>query len=227
MCVASFGSREWAHLGWRHAYASVAAQAGEVLVEHQSDGTLASARNTAAERASGTHLIFLDADDQLAPGYVDAMRRALPLAVGPSLFVPQVQYVGRAGRAQAQPFFYPEVDHRKGNWMVIGTMVPRDVFLKVGGFDERWPIYEDWCLLARLIDAGCKPVKVPEAVYLAQRTPGSRNHSKSRQGRVFWHQKIGAANWPDLYDQTTPDEDARETLLRPDGRPAGVLRFLQ
>ena len=30
-----------------------------------------------------------------------------------------------------------------------------------------------------------------------------------------------------LTDQTTPDEDARETLLRPDGRPASLLRFLQ
>ena len=225
MCIATFGAENWSHLARTRALPSV--QHTDVVVEHQPDGTLASARNAAAERASGEWLVFLDGDDALAPGYVDAMRRAIPPAVGKALLVPRVQYVGKTGHPRAQPFFYPEVDHTRGNWMVIGTMLPRAAFMEVGGFDDRWPIYEDWAVFARLVEAGCVPVKVPDAVYLATRTPGSRNHSKSRHARVYYHQAIGHSIWPDLYDKTTPDEDARETLLRPDGRPAGVLRFLR
>ena len=44
---------------------------------HDPDGTIASVRNELANTAKGEWLLFLDADDELAPGYLDAMTRAL------------------------------------------------------------------------------------------------------------------------------------------------------
>ncbi|MGW2644851.1 glycosyltransferase family 2 protein [Streptomyces sp. NPDC001393] len=42
---------------------------GAVLVRHEQNGGLATARNTGIDRARGEYLTFLDGDDWLAPGY--------------------------------------------------------------------------------------------------------------------------------------------------------------
>jgi glycosyltransferase involved in cell wall biosynthesis len=63
----------------RHAFESVASQlspADEVIVIRDEGGDWGdAARNRAIERASGTHLIFMDDDDEFLPGALATMRR--------------------------------------------------------------------------------------------------------------------------------------------------------
>lgn len=207
--VATHGSEEWRQLSER-AVASAERQAHaygedwtrpEVVAVHLAEGTVAEARNLGALDAHGDYLIFLDGDDEMAPGYVDAMSLAAATVAEPewSLFVPTVSYVSRHGQ-RTHPKFWPEVKVENGNWLVIGTMVPRALFLDVGGFEE-WPIYEDWALFARMQKAGATPVRVPPAVYLAHRREGSRNHSLDRAGKLAAHESIRRAIWPELYEE--------------------------
>jgi glycosyltransferase involved in cell wall biosynthesis len=190
--VATYGSMEWANMGNECAAKAREHDAFSVVNVHLHDGTLAEARNLGAEDATGDWLCFLDADDELAPGYLEEMAAAFP-GGDRWLLTPAVQYV--RGRVWPRPKIWPAMDLRNGNYLVIGTLVPRAVFEEVGGFRE-WPMYEDWCLWQRCWKAGCEVVEVPDAVYVAHARPRSRNRSATRNMKVRVHREIVAANFP-------------------------------
>ncbi len=168
--VCSYGEEFWRKLAFERAYASCRGQgATQVLVNHSPDLELYEVRNRAAETAIGEWLCFLDADDELAPGYLDAMRAA---ASGPAVLYPAVQYV--YGDHEDPPAMLG--GHRpllELNRAVVGSLVPRSLFLDVGGFGPE-PIYEDWDLwlrCSRLV--ALEPVEA--AVYRVFVHPSSRN----------------------------------------------------
>jgi GT2 family glycosyltransferase len=202
--VASYGDHRWRDLALERAVASVADQpATEIIAYHDDAATLAEVRNTAAAGASGDWLCFLDADDRLGTGYIDAMGLAETLLPNgglgdpelsdkyathaPRLLVPAVQYVDAAGRCQGRPEI-PSWGRplRELNCAVIGTLVPRLLFEQVGGFHD-WPLYEDWELWLRCQQAGARLVAVPDAVYCAHVAgDGGRNLPDRRtQVRVY------------------------------------------
>jgi GT2 family glycosyltransferase len=199
--VATYGAQQWARRG-RIALDSAVGFA-EAFSLHLDGGNLALARNTAAAAAECEWLCFLDADDELSPGFLDAMKLALhaykwgsltdvqtesgsrPTRLGellpPALLVPAVQYLDPAGVPLGEPAI-PDWDRNlyDVNCAVVGTLVPRTLFASVGGFDERWAAYEDWELWLRCVRAGARLVPVPAAVYRARAALGSRN----RQART-------------------------------------------
>jgi glycosyltransferase involved in cell wall biosynthesis len=220
--IATYGEQHWNVLAHERALPSTVDQgAHEVIVHHDLNGTIASARNWGAGRATGNWLCFLDADDELAPGYIEAMTAAESRApiVGPALLTPAVSYVG-SGRP-ARPKFWPEKSLSEGNWLVIGTLVPRLLFVSIGGFRD-WPhAFEDWDLFARCWKAGAAIVKVPDAVYVAHVRGGSRNRTMSRREQVELHYEIGRDLFPDLYDEAWLERHLRNVPKVRHGRPRG------
>lgn len=184
--IATYGSGEWIFTAQGRAVPSAQAQgADKILVSHDSLGTRASSLNRCGFATRTDWLIFLDADDELAPGYVGAMRRALEQNTDGDhvLFTPAVQQIrkGRPGR----PFFYPEVDLSAGNWLVIGTMISRRLFTEIGGFREHPHGLEDWNLWNRAVRAGARIVKVKDAVYRAYMNPRSEHHRLQRDRPTY------------------------------------------
>jgi len=213
--IATFGAESWRELALSRAYPSTLNQgAHEVIVGHDPEGTIASVRNELAEKAEGDWLCFLDGDDELAPDYLYVMERANSMTTFSEgkhvLYTPAVSYVTARGK-RATPKIWPECDLSRANWLVIGTLVPRELFLEVGGFEDYgWS--EDWQLWAKCSKAGARPVKVPEAVYLAHISPSSRNRGQSRTETLYWHQRIGHDVFPELYQALTAQEDERRRL---------------
>lgn len=180
--IGTYGDPKWQVLARERAARSVRAQtlSPEIILSHQD--TLHEARNAGAEKASGDHLIFLDADDELDRGYIEAMSRATRFSW--SLYQPSTLGIVD-GIEDPQPVLIPRRPLHTGNFMVIGTMVPKDLFFEVGGFLD-WPIYEDWCLWIRCHQAGASFVAVPEAIYRIHVTQKSRNQqSPEIQARYF------------------------------------------
>ncbi len=187
--VATYGDQEWADLAHERAVPSVYEQGADGMIPlHRPDGTRATSLNTAATLAMGDWLCFLDADDELAPGYVGAMRRAVERHSGGGtvLLTPAAQWI-RGGRP-APPGFQKEVPLERGNWLVIGTLIQRSLFNEIGGFHEHPHGLEDWNLWARAVRAGATIVKVPDAVYIAHVNPQSKHRVEFRANRKgFWH----------------------------------------
>lgn len=191
--IATHGDDSWRELAWSRAWPSTLGQGAEVLIDHVPDATRAQVRNRLIAEASGDWIITLDADDELAPGYVTAMEEALQENC---LLTPQVSYVRRGKKEPA--FFWPEVELKDGNWMVVGTAAPRDLMLAVGGWRtftgsgilNEW---DDWDMWIRCVEAGASIVKVPEAIYVAH-VRNSPHYSVPRHTKQLWLKEIRQAN---------------------------------
>ena len=183
--IATYGDPEWKETAERAYLSCLGQDVSDIVLHHDDDGTVATSRNAIAARAVGDWLCFLDADDQLAPGYVGAMERALEQQPhgGRLLLTPAVQQI-RLGRPGA-PFFYKECDLRTGNWLVIGTLIQKDFFFELGGFHEHPHGLEDWNLWARAVRAGAEIVRVKDAVYIAHMNRQSKHHRLARDRRAY------------------------------------------
>lgn len=168
LIVATFGDDQWAELG-----ASTAAAHDAVHV-HGPD--LATARNQAAQRATTEWLIYVDADDWLEPGYVDAMAEAYGDLRAPGL---QLHYPDRTTVVDLTAR-----DIERTNPCPIGTAIRRSMLLDCGGFPT-FPAWEDWGLFLRAHRRGATITHVPGAVYHARMRPGSRNQSVADASRLY------------------------------------------
>lgn len=191
--VATFGGPEWKHLAERRAIPS--AQQQGVPVIHAHENTLHDARNAGLDRTDTSHIIYLDADDELEPNYITAM-----MAGTCDLRAPRVRYMrGTIGQQPAFPRVYNH-GHMcvgecllQGNWMVIGTMAPVSLLRRVGGWRD-WPWSEDWDTWLRCYLDGATVEGIPEAIYRAHVSPSSRNRSAPRAVKLATHRAIEAAN---------------------------------
>ena len=158
--IATFGDKEWRGRGedlyWRtyHDFAAVA----DVTWCHGE--SLGQARNEGADRLDTEWLIFLDADDVLEPGYVEAMLTGTEL-----LRQPATRGFYSGGEVDDEANVIPPRNLLRSNHLVIGTMCNHELFDMVGQFDTELGALEDWDLWIRMYLAGANYEAIPEAVY--------------------------------------------------------------
>lgn len=196
--VSTFGDSSWTDLAYERAIPSARAQGCEVIYNHSR--TLADARNRGLAMAATEFVVHLDADDELEPGYLDALAQS-----DADVRAPAVAYV-RRGRRQ-RPAMPRVAGHRhpcsaacltEGNWLVVGAAVRTDLARLVGGWrDYDWS--EDWDLWLRCHLAGASIEAVPAAVYRAHVRPDSRNRAPERARKLEVHHQIHRACMPWLY----------------------------
>lgn len=175
VAVATYGGSEWYDLAHSRAIPSAQDQA-RVVYAHAD--TLHDARNAALASVRTGWVIHLDADDELSPGYIDAMSRGTADVRGP-----MAQFVQDGRRRRMwQPRVHNH-DHDcvaecitsgAGNWLLIGAAVRTELVRRVGGWRD-WPCYEDFDLWMRVLLTGASVELVREAIYIAHVNPNSRN----------------------------------------------------
>jgi glycosyltransferase involved in cell wall biosynthesis len=151
---------------------------------HVRGSTLADARNEADSMVDTEWVIHLDADDELEPGYVEAMTTSTADIRVPALrYVTNGQGRARMPRVAGHSHLCGPACLTEGNWVCVGACARVATIRKAGGW---WgePIYEDWSLWLRCHLAGASFASVPDAVYRAHVRPDSRNFGATDEERV-------------------------------------------
>lgn len=191
IAVCTFGGNEWRELADRRAVPS--AETEGVPVRRCHADTLAESRNYALELCESEWIIYLDADDELEPGYIEAM-----LAGRGDVRAPSVRRVKPDGRAKKRTYMPRVYNHRHecrgrclplGNWVTVGALARVDLLREVGGWGDE-PIYEDWALWLRCHRAGADIRPCHDAIYRYWFSEKSRNNALSGAERDEWHWKI-------------------------------------
>ncbi len=142
-----------------------------------------------------------------------AEERALPSAqqqgcevlIAPLLLTPAISYSKPHHKRLAPGKLLPKrtPDLHDGNHLVLGTLVPTDLFFAIGGFLD-WNArtgneFDDWDLWIRCMRAGAEIVQVPDAVYVHMEEPNSRHRTADRETKLMWQYEIGVTYFPDFY----------------------------
>ncbi len=130
----------------------------EVVERVESEGRAAAAQR-GLEKASASHVVFLDDDDRFLPEHLLALGRAVARGVT----VPYTDAVQGVWQPDGEGGWRPSARHRTFggefdrdrlrlvNFIPLPTVaVPRELALEIGGFDTKMDLYEDWDLLLRL-----------------------------------------------------------------------------
>ncbi len=152
----------------------------EVIYVEQENSGPSSARNTAAQSATGDLLAFLDTDDEWPAHYAEQMVAMFDEHPGAGLV--GCNALVRAGENK-YPFCQPpgsEVRELSVLQLMRGIRPPgpavvirADAFREMGGFDTSIIDGEDLDLLCRLVASGHRLVYTTEALYLKTEHPGN------------------------------------------------------
>ncbi len=197
--ISTFGDSHWQTLAKERAIPNAEAFGVPVIYNHGEQ--IHQTRNLGLSQVETEFVCFLDADDELAPGYFEEMALVNGDLRPPSVnhvyenvtFMPQV--VGLSG-------VHTHVCNGEclsdGNWMVVGTVANTQLLKAVGGWKE-WDNWEDWELWLRCWVAGASITPVPEAVYRAYSTEQGRNKAPTAAENERIFHEIRKANLPHLY----------------------------
>lgn len=148
-----------------------------VQIIHTENSGPSVARNTGIERAQGTYILPLDADDKIAPIYLEKAVEVLEANPRVGIVHCLSEYFGaRTGPCNFPEYKFPEI--LLGNVIVNSSVFRRADWETVGGYNKNMRHgLEDYDFWLSIIGLGREVVQLPETCYFYRQTPGSRNET--------------------------------------------------
>ena len=187
------------------------------------NGGLADARNAGIRASEGEYWLPLDADDALAPTFLE---KAVPvLAARPDIgFVySHIEHFGsETGVYRLPPFDADSLVHAD-NIGCVCSLVRREVWEQVGGYDVAMRDgYEDWDFWIGCVEKGWQGHRLPEALFRYRKRAGSM---LERSNRLRPRLIAGIVrNHPELYAPRRRQQ--AEAILRGDSAAPPRNRIL-
>lgn len=200
--VATYGDQKWVDLANERAIPSAEALGVPIVSSHGT--SLQFARNAGLMQVETPWVCHLDADDELEPGYFEAMQAAADQLHNGNVacvIAPSVRYV-EDGNLDVDPIMPRVVNHAHtctaacltaGNWIVVGAVASTRSLKELGGWRD-FPWSEDWDLWLRCHLAGVTIAAAPDAIYRAHVRSDSRNRAPDQAARTAAHLSILRAN---------------------------------
>jgi glycosyltransferase involved in cell wall biosynthesis len=150
----------------------------DVELIRQANQGVATARNVGLARVQSPFVIVLDADDRLAPGALEALRR--PLDADPQLGFAYgcMRFFGDwAGELRFPPYDPYGLLYR--HTIGLTALMRREVAEDTGGFDPAFERFEDWELWVNALAHGWHGYQIDAVTVEYRRHPGSK-HTRDR-----------------------------------------------
>jgi glycosyltransferase involved in cell wall biosynthesis len=135
--------------------------AGRLRLQSERDEGLYEAMNKALRLARGEYVLFLGADDRLAPGALEAVAQAVAREPGIGIVCGATKVVGPYGTWLEQPrSFATSRVPKRAPARHQSIFVRRELLVAAGGFDTKFRIAADYELYLRLHEAGAREVLI-------------------------------------------------------------------
>lgn len=161
-----------------------AAAAGVEVLRQENRGA-AAARNAGLARVETPYWLVLDADDRLAPGALDALRRRLEVDPRIGYAFGYMRFFGAMSGVIRFPDFDPYrllFRHTVG----LTALARTELLHATGGYDPAFAHYEDWELWVHALAHGYEGRRVDAVVLEYRRHAGTKFAGDRRHYRATW-----------------------------------------
>lgn len=175
----------------------------KVIKIHQTNKGVASARNEGIKRASGEYILPLDADDKIAPTYIEKALYHMEKNPNLGIVYCEAELFGQKTKKWKLPP-YTLLDMLKANCIFCTALFKKADWEAVGGYREQqesfWEDYDFWL---SLIERGREVFQIPEALfYYRQYEQTSRSKETNADALKTFGNVIN--NHPKLYLDNLP-----------------------
>lgn len=156
------------------------------------------ARNKAIEKASGEYILPLDADDKIAPTYIEKAQKIFQAQPQVGIVYCDAEYFGNRNQEwELPPYNFPDI--LLDNFIFTTALFKKADWKRVGGYNVNmkhgWEDHDFWL---SLIELKKTVVRIPETLFFYRQSGDSRtNRFNAEQKREMFEQL--AKNHRNLY----------------------------
>ncbi len=173
-------------------------QQPNVSVIHTENRGPSAARNVGIQQAKGQYILPVDADDRIAPTYLEKAVPILESHPEVGIVYAQAELFGaKMGSFDLPPYQFPDI--LLGNMIFNSSLYRKADWEKVGGYNENmvwgWEDYDFWL---SILELGRGVFHIPQVLYFHREVANSRSEQMKQEHWVKSYTQI-FKNHPQLY----------------------------
>jgi glycosyltransferase involved in cell wall biosynthesis len=168
-------------------------------VIHTENQGSANTRNCGVRESSGLYILPLDADDKIAPTYIEKAVKVMDDRPRVGIVYCEAEFFGdKTGKWELPPYKFPEI--LLGNVIFCSALFRRSDWETVNGYNPNMVSgLEDFDFWLSLIDLGRAVFRIPEVLFYYRQRANSRYKSKSPSQFVDLYTQL-FRNHKELYE---------------------------
>jgi glycosyltransferase involved in cell wall biosynthesis len=155
-----------------------------VKVIHTPNRGVAAARNEGIRIATGKYILPLDADDRIAPTYLQKAVKIMQERPEAGIVYCEAEFFGEmTGKWQLPEYRFPDILF--SNAIFCTGLFRKSDWERAGGYNSNMIyLWEDHDFWLSIIELGREVVRIPETLFFYRQRAGSRNRAVSRQREI-------------------------------------------
>ena len=161
-----------------------------VKVIHTTNQGLSGARNTGISQSEGEYILPLDADDKIAPAYLEKAVKVLDRNNNIGIVYCEAVFFGeKQGKWVLPEYSFPEI--LKHNVIFSSSLFRKSDWQKVNGYNSNmiygWEDYDFWL---SIIELKREVFKIPEILFFYRSRLDSMNNRMKNEHRLYSYKQI-------------------------------------